>query len=339
MFVRDLWQRLRNTVIEQWCCLTVLHPYTGQSKPGVVILGIAADFNFPANVTLSQSRGGALNRPGCLKNIALIVATRLRRKTKTRIYNAGMLDDMDDFEDLNFDDVQAAQYLKELIYFKLGHFPVILGGGHAISIASYQALSDHLYRSEYVKNQKWYAIELANPNINIGIINFDPNFELRLTPSPKLDSVFHAVNNYCVSTSRPFNYLGLGICKRTNPEDAFAYAEQLGCDWLLDKHMTKQNTALVEETLTRFLAKVDHIHLSFDLSVFCSNEHAGFHPSQVQGVNWSIVEFALAIIARSGKVRMLDIVALNPELEYSELTLTYMADIVSTVLQHRSLLI
>ncbi len=337
MFVLNLWRKLCNTVIERWCFLTVLQPYTVQSKPGVVLLGIAADFNSLANVTMGQSSGGALSRPGCLEHIARIVATRPKGKAKTRIYNAGMLDDMDDFEYLNFDDVQAAQYLKELIFFKCGHFPVVLGGSHAISIASYQALSNHLYRTEYVQNQKWYAIELANPNINIGIINFDPNFELRLTPSPKLDSVFHAVNNYCVSTSRPFNYLGLGICKRTNPKDAFAYAKQLDCDWLLDKHMTKQNIALVEETLTTFLAKVDHIHLSFDLSVFCNTEHAGIHPSQSQGIDWSIVEPALAIIARSGKVRMLDIVALNPELEYSELTPTYMADIISTVLQHRPL--
>jgi formiminoglutamase len=337
VFVKKLWRSMCNLVMVRWCYLTVLHPYTEHSKPGAVLLGIAADFNFPAGVIPSSNRGGVLSRPGGLESIARMVVSRTKSKRASHIYNAGMLDDMDDFEDLNFDDVQLVQYLKSLIYLKSGHFPVVLGGGHAISIASYQALSDHLYHSDYVKNQRWYAAELVCSNINIGIINFDSNFELRLTPSPKLDSVFHAVNSYCQSISRPFNYLGLGISKHTNPDDAFLYAEQLGCDWLLDKHMSKQHAGLIEETLLAFLDKVEHIHLSFDLSVFCYDEEVDNHSGRVQGVNWSTVEFALGIIARSGKVRMLDIVALNPELEYSELTATYMADIIATVLQHRQL--
>lgn len=330
-------QRLRQNLNLWFCSIKVLRPYKQQSTHGAVLLGVAADGRFPSNVVADNSVVTLLSKPGGLESIARSVMYAAFTKTNIPIYNAGMLDDIDGFDDLDVDDIQLEQYLKVLVYLMAGHFPITIGCADSISIANYQALSAHLYQQQYhQQHHKWYGSEYTAGNNKIGIINFDPNFELRLTPSPKLDSAFHAVNQYCLETFRIFNYLGLGICKRTNSVDTFDYAKQLGCDWLLDKHMSITHCELIEETLARFIEQVDHIHLSVDLAVICEQvlQSKESHSSQTQGILLEILIFALTIIARSGKLKMLDIVTLNPELEYSHKTAAYVSSIICPVLQH-----
>jgi formiminoglutamase len=333
-------QRLRQNLNLWFCSIKVLRPYKQQSTPGAILLGVAADGRFPSNIVADNSVVNLLSKPGGLESIARSVMHAAFTKTNIPVYNAGMLDDIDGFDDLDVDDIQLEQYLKVLVYLMAGHFPITIGSADSISIANYQALSAHLYQQQYHQHQhnRWYGSEYVAGNNKIGIINFDPNFELRLTPSPKLDSAFNAVNQYCLETFRIFNYLGLGICKRTNSVDTFDYAKQLGCDWLLDKHMSITHCELIEETLARFIEQVDHIHLSVDLAVICEqalqSKESHLHSSQTQGITLEVLIFALKIIARSGKLKMLDIVTLNPELDYSHKTAAYVSSIICPVLQH-----
>lgn len=330
--------RLKQNLNLWFCSIKVLRPYKQQSTAGAVLLGVAADGRFPSNVIVDNSVVNLLSRPGGLESIARRVMYTTFTKTNIPVYNAGMLDDIDGFDDLDVEDIQLEQYLKVLVYLIAGHFPITIGSADSISIANYQALSAHLYQQQYHQHNKWYGSEYVSGNNKIGIINFDPNFELRLTPSPKLDSAFHAVNQYCLETFRIFNYLGLGICKRTNSLDTFEYAKQLGCDWLLDKHMSVNYRVLIQETLDRFIEQVDHIHLSVDLAVIyqqvLQSKNSHLDSSQAQGITLEILIFALTIIARSGKLKMLDIVTLNPELEYSHKTAAYVSSIICPVLQH-----
>ncbi|NQZ50181.1 MAG: arginase family protein [Moritella sp.] len=334
-----LYQRLRQNLNLWFCSIKVLRPYRPQSTPGAVLLGVAADGRFPSNVVVSDKNCiNVLSKPGGLESIARSVMYAAFTKTNIPVYNAGMLDDIDGFDDLEIEDIQLEQYLKVLLYLMAGHFPITLGSSDFISIANYQALSAHLYQQQYHQHNRWYACEYDVGNNKIGIINFAPNFELRLTPSPKLDSGFNAVNQYCLETFRIFNYLGLGICKRTNSPDTFEYAKQLGCDWLIDKHMSAQHYGLIAEVLACFIKQVDHIHLSIDLAVIYHQllltENDSRHASQIQGITIEVLRFALSIIARSGKLKILDIVTLSPDLGLNDKTTSYVSSIMCTVLQN-----
>ncbi|MFC1502983.1 arginase family protein [Pseudomonadota bacterium] len=305
---------------------TTFYPYTEQSRVGAVLFGVASD------LSLGRYRGRLSDSDGP-ENICGMLVKYHKCSPSLPLYEAGIIDDLDGLE---FNELQAVQYKKVSGFLAKGHFPVVIGGGHEISISSYQALSDHVNRPEYLVSQVDECSVYKEPLARVGIINFDANFELRPTLSPRVGSVFHSVASFCKQNHRPFHYLGLGICRRTNSQASFEYAEQLGCHWLLDKDMTMRKKKILQKKIDLFLSGVDYVHISFDLSVFSAAVASGVNLSRIQGADWSIVEFALNQIVSSGKVRLLDVAELNPEFDSGHQTAKIAAKVVSTVLDNYS---
>ncbi len=86
-----------------------------------------------------------------------------------------------------------------------GHFPVVLGGGHEISIASYQALSDFSAESLSASAVADQQRMLASPRV--GVINFDAHFVLRPSLSLRAGSAFHTAWCYSKEQQRSFDFL------------------------------------------------------------------------------------------------------------------------------------
>ncbi|WP_236688335.1 arginase family protein [Photobacterium kishitanii] len=235
---------------------TLISPYTQQCQPGVMLVGVISD------LSLDWGRGlqGAKEGPASIRRIL----PRTHAQTKLPFYDAGDIEQT--IDDQSFVAVSQRQHQLLLRSLRDGHFPVVLGGGHEISIASYQALSDFSAESLSASAVADQQRMLASPRV--GVINFDAHFELRPSLSLRAGSAFHTAWCYSKEQQRSFDFLGLGICDHANSQAMFKLAEELGCQWLLDNQMTTRNKKHIQAQLDNFIEQVDCIQLSIDLDVF-----------------------------------------------------------------------
>ncbi|WP_318411372.1 formimidoylglutamase [Photobacterium leiognathi] len=316
---------------------TLISPYTQQRERGVVLLGVISDLSIGWN----RGRQGAKEGPSSIRRIL----PHTHSHSKLPFYDAGDIEALND--DMNFSSLsqQQAQALSAIL--KAGHFPIVLGGGHEISIASYQALSDHaaeiahthtewLVPETNASSAEYSSESLENTSMQpcqprVGIINFDAHFELRPTLAVRSGSAFHTALCYSKEQHREFHYLGLGICDHANSQAMFKLAEDLGCEWLLDSQMTSRNKKAVQAKIDKYIDSVDVIHLSIGLDVFSASIAPGVNMTQMQGVGLPMVEWAIKHIMASGKVKLVDIAELNPEYDYANQTAKLAAKLVQQI--------
>lgn len=298
---------------------TLISPYTQQCQRGVMLVGVISD------LSLDWGRGlqGAKEGPASIRRIL----PRTHAQTKLPFYDAGDIEQT--IDDHSFVAVSQRQHQLLLRSLRDGHFPVVLGGGHEISIASYQALSD--FSAELISTP---TVEDQQPTLispRVGVINFDAHFELRPSLSLRAGSAFHSAWCYSKEQQRSFDFLGLGICDHANSQAMFKLAEELGCQWLLDNQMTTRNKKHIQAQLDHFIEHVDCIQLSIDLDVFSSSIAPGANMTRMHGVSLSMVEWAIKHIMASGKVKIVDIAELNPEYDYDNQTAKLASKLIQTI--------
>ncbi|OBU23900.1 arginase [Photobacterium kishitanii] len=298
---------------------TLISPYTQQCQPGIMLVGVISD------LSLDWGRGlqGAKEGPASIRRIL----PRTHSQTKLPFYDAGDIEQT--IDDQSFVAVSQRQHQLLLRSLRDGHFPVVLGGGHEISIASYQALSDFSAESLSASAVADQQRMLASPRV--GVINFDAHFELRPSLSLRAGSAFHTAWCYSKEQQRSFDFLGLGICDHANSQAMFKLAEELGCQWLLDNQMTTRNKKHIQAQLDNFIEHVDCIQLSIDLDVFSSSIAPGANMTRMHGVSLSMVEWAIKHIMASGKVKIVDIAELNPEYDYDNQTAKLATKLIQTI--------
>ncbi|QSH58760.1 arginase family protein [Photobacterium damselae subsp. damselae] len=281
-------------------------PYAQQRERGIVLLGVVSDLSLGFN----RSRDEAKDGPESIRQ----VLPKIHTHGHLPVYDAGNIE----LEQSHFTAVAQQQYLTLCELLQQGQLPVVLGGGHEISVASYQAVSDVMAQLHHI-DKATTETDIAQC-VRVGVINFDAHFELRPALSMKPGSAFHMAANYSREKGREFNYLGLGICEHANSQAMFKLADELGCRWLLDNQITTRNKKKVQAVLDGFIDSVDHIHLSVDMDVFSSTVAPAANMTNMGGVSLSVVEWALKYIMESGKVKLVDLAELNPEFDYEHRT-------------------
>ncbi|MCW8331160.1 arginase family protein [Photobacterium sp. SDRW27] len=301
----------------------VIEPYANQRKRGAVLLGLACDLN----VKNSGGLTGAKEGPHSI----LDMLASMPFSSNLPLYDAGIVEEV---VGESFTTMLSTQYQKLRAILQLGHFPIMLGGGHEVAIGSYKALSDTVHQATNDRTKEGLA-QLPNASADrVGIINFDASFELKRSLSVKPGSAFHSIATFCQEYNREFRYLGLGICDHINSQATFAYACELKAKWLLDSQMKIKNRKHIQETIEEFLAGVDHVHLSLDLAVFPSAVAEGVNMSRIFGVSVPVVEMVLKQILSSGKVRIMDIAELNTEYDYQKQTARLAAKLIQHTLKY-----
>ncbi|WP_053062353.1 arginase family protein [Photobacterium aquae] len=299
----------------------MIEPYAEQRKSGAVLVGVATDLSLNAY----DVQIGAKEGPDSIRRMLAKYPLTLN----VPLYDAGVIDEQS-MEWSSFDVLQSMQYQKVREILQAGHFPVVLGGGHEVAIASYRALSDTVNRVNDAAQPEVIA-PLPNPCASrVGIVNIDANFQLRRSLAVRSGSAFHSVASFCQSQQREFRYLGLGICDHTNSQSSFAYASELGAKWLLDSEMKMKYRRKIQATVDAFVEQVDHIHLSLDLAVFSSAVAEGVNMSRVYGVSLPVIEMVLKQLMASGKVRIMDVAGLYTEYDYQGQT----ARLAAKLIQH-----
>jgi len=257
-------------------------------EPGIALLGICSDIG----VSRNHGRPGARNGPDAIRTALSGQAWHLALPC----YDVGNLICIDD--DLEALQEEQACWVEKLL--ELGHFPLLLGGGHEIVFGNYLGLSRRL--------------EGQRDAVVIGVINFDAHFDMRKSPQPNSGTSFLQIADLCREQQRQFRYFCLGLSEVSNTKALFDRARALGVEWLIDESLTSWNLANAEQRLTNFLAGCDSIYLSIDLDVLPAAVAPGVSAPAARGVPIEVVEHLLTWIRNKARNRLAlaDIAEYNP---------------------------
>lgn len=172
---------------------------------------------------------------------------------------------------------------------------VVLGGGHETAWGSYLGLSAHV---EDV--QRW------------GVLNLDAHFDLRDAGQATSGTPFLQMADAQHAAGREFCYGVVGISESANTRVLFDRADSLGVDFLLDVDSSRERVLGFVEN---FIAGIDLLYLTVDLDVLPAAVAPGVSAPAALGVETSVIVAAVRAAAASGKLRLMDVVELNPSLD------------------------
>ena len=264
-----------------------VQPWQADSEPGVVLLGFACD----EGVRRNKGRVGAAAAPLAIRKLLANTAWHLGRP----VHDGGDLacedGDLDAAHDRLAERVASA--------LDLGHFPLVLGGGHEVAFGCWSGLNRHL-----------------GGKGRVGIINFDAHFDLRMKQElASSGTPFFQIAEQCDAQGTTFHYACLGVAETANTQALFARANELGVWHVLDEAMTQAALPELLNGLDAFVARCDHLYLTLDLDVLPAAVMPGVSAPAARGVELAVIEPLIAHIRASGKLRLADLAEYNPSLD------------------------
>jgi formiminoglutamase len=217
-------------------------------------------------------------------------------------------------ENLEAAQTALATLVSQLLQKKI--MPIILGGGHEVAWGHYQGIALH------------------NPNIDLGIINFDAHFDLR--PLHQNDqghsgSPFLQIAQARQAKSLKFDYMCLGIQKFSNTQSLFAAAKSLNTTYIAAEDLNTNPAANYFSVLDNFMAQHQSIYLTLCLDVFAAAFAPGVSAPQALGLLPHKVLPLLRHIFKSNKVISFDIAELAPQYDRENMTAQLAANLLAVL--------
>ena len=270
-----------------------------EHSQGVALLGFACD----AGVQRNHGRIGARFAPTQVRRFLANIPVSVSHGAPHRTPHSALFDAGDVVCEADaLESAQAAFAAKITQLLAQSVFPVGLGGGHEIAYASFGGLAEYLSRN-------------AERAPNIGIINLDAHFDLRLDERASSGTPFLQIANECTRRGWDFRYLCLGVSEFANTSALFARARDLGVDWRLDEQMREQDLPQILAQVDAFIAPLDALYLTIDMDVLPASVAPGVSAPSALGVPLSVVEAVLDRVCASGKLRVADWAEFNPEFD------------------------
>lgn len=170
---------------------------------------------------------------------------------------------------------------------------IALGGGHETAWASYLGL----------------AGAGLTDGTRFGVLNLDAHFDLRRAERASSGTPFLQMADAERAAGRELRYAVAGIAEASNTGTLFDRARELGVRVLLDVDCT---TEQVQRFVREFAANLDVLYLTIDLDVLPAANAPGVSAPAALGVAPQVVVAAVRAAAQTGKLRLLDVVELNP---------------------------
>jgi formiminoglutamase len=267
----------------------LVQPFSNQQN-GIAIIGFCSD----EGVQRNKGRIGAAQAPNLIRK----ALANLPWDANKPVYDAGNIDCSNgDLEQAHNDLAsQVADCLAQQ------HLPVVLGGGHEVAYGSWLGLITHLETNDAVPQ--------------VGIINFDAHFDLRLdTNGCSSGTPFYQIAKACESKGYAFNYCCLGVSDIANTQALFKRADSLGVTYLRDADMPITELAKAKALLNNFISQCDVLYLTIDLDVLPASEAPGVSAPAARGVGIEVLEPLIEQIVASGKLRLADMAEYNPQFD------------------------
>lgn len=287
----------------------VVSPYTDGVAPGASVL---VGFRSDEGVRRNRGRPGTVRGPAALRHALASMALA----EPVRVFDAG------DVAVVGGNLEAGQQRLGAVVTGLLdaGHFVTVVGGGHEVAYADYLGIA---------------GSAAFGSGARLGVLNLDAHFDLRDDPAPSSGTPFRQMAEDEAAQGRSLNYAVLGISQPSNTGALFARAESLGVRHLLDDECSAANLPAVESFVDEFLRTVDLVHLTIDLDVLPAAVAPGVSAPAAFGVPLEVVQRVCDIVARSGKLALLDVAELNPGLDVDSRTARTAARLIHRVVTWR----
>lgn len=258
-------------------------------------------------VERNKGRIGAKNSPDLIRKS--LANLPLHFSTTDFIYDTGNII----CDDKNLEAVREEQIHQIDKIIKKNHFPIVIGGGHETALGDFLAL--------------------AKSYTNIGIINIDAHFDLRI-PNPQSTSgtPFYEMAKYCEENKLNFNYIPIGIQELGNTKALFNRAENLSVNFIMadEVHL---NLNKVLEDLKIVIQQFDVLYVSLDMDVFDAAYAPGVSATTVNGLTPFQVKYILKVLMNSNKVKIFDLVEYNSLYDVDNSTAKLSAQMIYEVLR------
>ena len=172
-----------------------------------------------------------------------------------------------------------------------GQRVVVLGGGHEAAWGSFLGLSR------------------AFPNANIGIINIDAHFDLRIGPIAHSGTPFRQIADWHRERNKKFKYYCIGIAEHSNTSALYKSANELDV-WF--RHDFQIDDFIRGVAFDELIKAVDAVYLSLDLDVLPGWIMPAVSAPAARGVPPESIESLIDFVAGSGKLALADVVEFNP---------------------------
>ncbi|WP_433565784.1 formimidoylglutamase [Nocardia sp. CA-151230] len=288
---------------------SAISPFTPGIPPGASVL---VGFRSDEGVRRNKGRTGAAAGPAALRQALSSMAL----PRPARVMDAGDVTVEDG--DLESGQRRLGAVVTELL--DGGHFVTVLAGGHEVAYASYLGIAS--------------AAAVAH-GARLGVLNLDAHFDLRADPTPSSGTPFRQMAEDEAAAGRVLNYAVLGISQPSNTVALFDTAAALGVRYRLDEDCTAVDMTGVRGFVEEFLATVDVVYLTIDLDVLPAPVAPGVSAPAAYGVPLEVIERVCDLVASSGKLALLDVAELNPELDIDHRTARTAARLIHRIVTRR----
>ncbi|MDK7741663.1 arginase family protein [Helcobacillus massiliensis] len=200
---------------------------------------------------------------------------------------------------------------------------VVLGGGHETAWPSYgglqQALDAGALRPDDAgtgaAGDAGAGSGAAGDRPRWGVLNLDAHFDLRRADAPSSGTPFLQIAEAERAQGRDLNYAVVGIAEASNTKVLFDTARDLGVEWMTDEECASVGRDGIADFIESFAEQLDVLYLTIDLDVLPAHTAPGVSAPAAFGVEFALILHAVQVAARTGKLRLLDVVELNPTLD------------------------
>ncbi|MFE3289213.1 formimidoylglutamase [Rhodococcus sp. NPDC059234] len=269
-------------------------PLEGRTDSGA---GVLIGFRSDEGVRRNKGRTGAAEGPAALRT----ALASMSLAHPVRLFDAGDVEVGD--EDLDGGQARLGAAVTGLL--DAGSLVTVLGGGHEVAYGSYLGIANS---------------SAVASGARLGVLNLDAHFDLRSDARPSSGTPFRQMADREAALGRTLDYAVLGISQPSNTPALFATAAELGVRHLLDDDCTAANLAAVEAFVEEFLHAVDVVYLTIDLDVLPAAVAPGVSAPAAFGVPLEVIQRVCDLVARSGKLSLLDVAELNPGLDIDNRT-------------------
>lgn len=269
--VRDVWHQIVNSAD-----LNVAIP------KGVCFLGFCSDVGVKRN----QGRIGAVEGPDAIRKAMVNLAIHFDEAV-TLTDTGDVVVSGDQLENAQ---KELARYVEAIL--KAGSFPVLLGGGHEISYAHGRGVLE------------------AFPNQKIGIVNFDPHFDLRQYPQGAHSGSWA---RQLFEEFDRFHYLPIGINEAVNITSMFELMREKNQSFISMEELLTETKEDLFARINHFIAQMDSIAITLDLDVFSSGIAPGVSAVNPYGALAHHIKPLINEIFKSNKVVSFDVAEMSPK--------------------------
>lgn len=273
---------------------------TTTDRPGVALLGFASD----EGVRRNGGRPGAADGPAEIRRALASLAVH----TDIPLVDAGTVTVTGSDLEGGHDALSAR--VRELT--REGHTVIVLGGGHETAFGSHRGAREALGRSP-------------------AIINLDAHFDLREAEVPTSGTPFRQIADLA---GGEFRYAVLGISVPNNTRALFDTARGLDVQVTTDVALAGMTLSECGEAVGKLVEDSTDVHLSIDLDVLPSSVAPGVSAPAAFGVDLARILTLVSTVARSGKLRLVDVVELNPLFDVDDRTAKVAARIIDEIVRH-----